>query len=376
MVLRRWWVPGLAGALAVSLFAPTCLAGQLSNFRAQEQAVASQLAVAQGRYNAALASWNTAVANYLHAEEALRAGAAHLRAVISQEHRAEAALAAAQRAVAAAKVVVAQDQHKADQGLRVIDENGSVSFLSVLLGAHNFGDFLTRLSMLQKIWSMEMGFLGQARLAEAHLAVLERQQQADVNRIAALRRQAVAQVVALQAQDQRAAQARAAENVAVRDAQDAVAGLVSQRNGLLAKIRAILAALDSGNASWPQVLKLIDQLAGEYGISPALVEAVVLQESGGYAGAKSSAGAMGLMQLMPSTAAALGVSNAYDPVQNLKGGITYLLEMLQRFHGNVALALAAYNAGPGAVEKYGGVPPYQQTQRYVRNIMAMVAQGR
>jgi soluble lytic murein transglycosylase-like protein len=316
------------------------------------------------------------VANYLRAETALRAGAAHLRAVIGQEHRAEAALAAAQRAVAAAKVVVAQDQHKADEGLRVIDENGSVSFLSVLLGAHNFGDFLTRLSMLQKIWSMEMGFLGQARLAEAHLAVLERQQQADLNRIAALRRQAVAQVVALQAQDQRAVQARAAENVAVQDAQDAVAGLVSQRNGLLAKIRAILAALDSGNASWPQVLKLIDQLAGAYGISPALVEAVVLQESGGYSGAKSSAGAMGLMQLMPSTAAALGVSNAYDPVQNLKGGITYLLEMLQRFHGNVALALAAYNAGPGAVEKYGGVPPYQQTQRYVRNIMAMVAQGR
>jgi soluble lytic murein transglycosylase-like protein len=75
------------------------------------------------------------------------------------------------------------------------------------------------------------------------------------------------------------------------------------------------------------------------------------------------------MQLMPSTAAGLGVQNPYDPIQNLEGGIKYLGQQLERFGGNVSLALAAYNAGPNAVSKYGGIPPYGETQRYVRNIL-------
>jgi soluble lytic murein transglycosylase-like protein len=106
-------------------------------------------------------------------------------------------------------------------------------------------------------------------------------------------------------------------------------------------------------------------------VPSSLVRAVIMQESGGDPSAISSAGAMGLMQLMPGTANAYGVSDPFDPDQNVAGGVSYLHDLLQRYHGNLSLALAAYNAGGGAVAKYGGIPPYAETRGYVRSVTAM-----
>ncbi|HEX3551035.1 MAG TPA: lytic transglycosylase domain-containing protein [Candidatus Elarobacter sp.] len=115
---------------------------------------------------------------------------------------------------------------------------------------------------------------------------------------------------------------------------------------------------------------LVQQNAATWQVDPALIKAVIANESGFNANATSKTGAQGLMQLMPDTATSLGVRDAYDPVQNVAGGTRYLRGLLDRFGGDTRLAVAAYNAGPGAVEKYGGVPPYAETRNYVQNVLA------
>lgn len=128
----------------------------------------------------------------------------------------------------------------------------------------------------------------------------------------------------------------------------------------------------SANASLPladeSLSSLITNAARKYQVDPKLVSAVAEVESGGRQEATSAAGAVGVMQLMPDTAASLGV-NPYDKRENVEGGAKYLKEMLDLFGGDVKKAVAAYNAGPAAVKNYGGVPPYKETQNYVNKVL-------
>lgn len=118
---------------------------------------------------------------------------------------------------------------------------------------------------------------------------------------------------------------------------------------------------------------LAGRLARRHGVSEALVQAVIQVESRYDAFAVSPRGAMGLMQLMPKTAARFAVGNAFDPIQNVDGGVRYLRELLERYDGEVRLALAAYNAGEEAVDRFRGIPPYRETRQYVAKILRILS---
>jgi soluble lytic murein transglycosylase-like protein len=120
----------------------------------------------------------------------------------------------------------------------------------------------------------------------------------------------------------------------------------------------------------PAVAELARRSGARNALDPALIEAVIANESSYDPHALSPAGAQGLMQLMPGTAASLGVTDPTDAAQNVAGGARYLRSLLDRFGGNLSLALAAYNAGPGAVQQFGGIPPYAETRAYVDHVLA------
>lgn len=131
----------------------------------------------------------------------------------------------------------------------------------------------------------------------------------------------------------------------------------------------------SSSINCPEDLESIfEEAANTYNVSAKLLKAIAKAESNFNPNAVSSAGAVGIMQLMPATAASLGVTNSYDPRQNIMGGAKYIAQLLERYSGNISLALAAYNAGGNNVDKYGGIPPFTETQNYVKKVLSYLGQ--
>ena len=129
-------------------------------------------------------------------------------------------------------------------------------------------------------------------------------------------------------------------------------------------------AAASGLSCSAQLDAIFNEAASKYGVDAKFLKAIAKCESDFSTECTSHSGAMGIMQLMPQTAASLGVANAYDPYQNIMGGARYISEKLTQYNGDKSLALAAYNAGSGNVAKYGGIPPFKETQNYVAKVMA------
>ena len=142
------------------------------------------------------------------------------------------------------------------------------------------------------------------------------------------------------------------------------------REGPKAAPRAPASALPG--ASW--MTGYVDRFSRANDLPPALVHAIIKAESNGQRNAVSRKGAKGVMQLMPFTSKRLRVADPFDPIENIEGGIKYIKELLVTFEGNLPNTVAAYNAGPAAVRKYGGVPPYQETRLYVRRVMDLYRQ--
>lgn len=322
-----------------------------------------RLALIQGQANSTLVALNALDTQLSTAQEQL--SAAETSVAINQHQ-----VATVKSALAVLVQHYQKQQSELGTFLRFNQESGDGGIVAVVLGARSFSDFVSRVFLMGQVAGFENKVLSE-------MAANRREQHQKELSLIALGQQLQAQEQSAQvAESKVAASATARQTLlyALRSQQTAeqavIAQLEREKQGLLATIRQLEVEVAQGNLTPGQLQILVDGVAAAYGIDPQLVMDIIHQESGGNPNAKSSAGALGLMQLMPSTASGLGVANALNPKQNVQGGVAYFAGLLKEFHGNLALALAAYNAGPNAVKAYGGIPPYPETQNYVRNILS------
>jgi soluble lytic murein transglycosylase-like protein len=359
---------GLAGPAQAGSESVASLEAKLKAVNQEMQQEATTLAALQAEMTTAVAELD-ALDHQMVDEE----GLATLYGALAER------TAAKRRATYARYLVVRRQYeatlHRLDGILRWADAHGSGSLLAALLSSRSLDAFIVRLHELAVLAEFEdenlrLAAAERARLQQelALLAALGRREQEEEAGAAAAAAQ-LRQDAALRQQEVAVLTARRAEVAALTDV------LRKEASGLYGQILALEAAVQSGRLSQSALAAAVQKVAAEYGVDPLLVMAVIRQESGGNPDARSSAGALGLMQLMPGTAAMLGVTDPLNPQQNLEGGVHYLAELLQKYHGNVALALAAYNAGPAAVDRYGGIPPYSETENYVKNILSMLKNG-
>lgn len=377
------------------------VAAGLNGKKARLDQLASELASAQNRAGVSAAAAARAKARLTATESLLQATEARVTA--AQERLAETQalyrrtamkLQATRRRLARERVLFAGQ-------LRLVEEHGSVGYLSVMVGSHSFADFISRVAMLGQIAAQaaievhaihteavavaaQEAAVGREKMGLQETADTLAAEESSLNQTRML--VATEEAQAVQAHSQAVAQAQTVsysvqqvqQQMATLRAEQAtlktqMASLSGEIARMASRVGTLIQSFSDGNLSREQLyramLPVVQPIAQRFGLSPALIIAVITEESGGNQSAVSSTGAIGLMQLEPGTAASLGI-DPYNTEQNVLGGSLYLSQMLQMFGGNLSLALAAYNAGPGAVEQNGNqVPTY--CQAYVNNIEAL-----
>lgn len=389
-----------AAAAALTLSAAVPAAGEaasLQQLEQQQQAAQQQLAATQQAYHATQSSIAYTLSQIQATNQQLAAAQARVHALDAEVAQTQADLAATEQQLAATRAHLRAEAELLTNQVRLMEEHGSIGYLDVVLGAHSFADFVSRLYMLTQIARMAGRIVDQIRAQEQAEQAQERQLAAQQQQLLALRDQAQAAAAQVQADLGRQQALMSSLRAQEASEQATIQALSSRIAALTQQIQALLAQYRGGGLTLHQLYDalypLVQPIGAQFGLPPALIIAVITEESGGNAQAVSRTGAIGLMQVEPGTAAEMGfpVSDLYNPQENVVIGCTYLHQMLVLFGHTAAVspalaippgnassylsaALAAYNAGPGAVEQYGLAGLYALgwgVQGYVANVESL-----